>query len=138
LRIEFELDQNSIRFGSFGALLPPQFIKALKTNYQPLRHPNFLQNIPLIHNLLSCPEDIALLEKVLFELGSKYSPFELRLASLHRTHNRTLWSVNYVSWFTGVPCLFHRFDLVVGDRRLLFSLPRIQLRILGSLSAGDS
>jgi len=44
----------------------------------------------------------------------------------------------YVSWFTGVPCLFHRFDLVVGGRRLLFSLPRIQLRILGSLSAGDS
>jgi hypothetical protein len=43
-----------------------------------------------------------------------------------------------VSWFTGVPCLFHRFDLVVGGRRLLFSLLRIQLRILGSLSAGDS
>ena len=43
-----------------------------------------------------------------------------------------------VSWFTGVPYLFHRFDLVVGGRRLLFSLPRIQLRILGSLSAGDS
>jgi hypothetical protein len=31
-----------------------------------------------------------------------------------------------------------RFDLVVGGRRLLFSYPRIQLRILGSLSAGDS
>jgi len=43
-----------------------------------------------------------------------------------------------VSWFTGAPCLFHRFDLVVGGRRLPFSLPRIQLRILGSLSAGDS
>ena len=43
-----------------------------------------------------------------------------------------------VSWFTGVPYLFHRFDLVVGGRRLPFRLPRIQLRILGSLSAGDS
>jgi hypothetical protein len=38
-----------------------------------------------------------------------------------------------VSWFTGVPCLFHRFNLVVGGRRLPFRLPRIQLRILGTI-----
>jgi len=57
------------------------------------------------------------------------------VASYNREATRADFSV---SWFTGVPCLFHRFDLVVGGRRLLFSLPRIQLRILGSLSAGDS
>ena len=34
----------------------------------------------------------------------------------------------FVSWFTGVPCLFHRFDLV-ADYYSAFQ---------GSLSAGDS